>query len=73
MHCYFCPTCTSHIYHHQDLAPDKVIVRTLLLEGGNDLEVGAEIFPEGILPWARDLKKALDPPSSKNTTIVNGV
>ncbi|TKA71267.1 hypothetical protein B0A55_07340 [Friedmanniomyces simplex] len=32
--CYFCPTCTSHVYHHQDAMPGKVIVRTLLLKGG---------------------------------------
>jgi hypothetical protein len=39
--------------------PEKVIVRTLLLEGGNDLEAGGEIFAEGALSWAQDLKKAL--------------
>jgi hypothetical protein len=59
VHCYFCPKCTSHIYHHQDAMPEKVIVRTLLLEGGNDLEAGGEIFAEGALSWAQDLKKAL--------------
>lgn len=39
--------------------PDKVIVRTLLLEGGNDLETGGEIFSEGKLEWVQDLAKAL--------------
>ena len=28
VHCYFCRTCTSHIYNHQDVMPDKIIVRT---------------------------------------------
>ena len=40
--------------------PDKVIVRTLLLEGGNDLEAGGEIFPEGKLKWADDLRNSLN-------------
>ncbi|KAJ4314667.1 hypothetical protein N0V94_006348 [Neodidymelliopsis sp. IMI 364377] len=44
---------------HIDAMPEKVIVRTLLLEGGNDLEAGGEIFAEGALSWAQDLKKAL--------------
>jgi hypothetical protein len=75
VHCYFCPTCTSHIYHHQDVAPENIIVRTLLLEGGNDLDVGGEIFPEGMLSWADDLRNALDPAPVKmaKTNGVNGV
>ncbi|KAB2571892.1 hypothetical protein BFW01_g8175 [Lasiodiplodia theobromae] len=72
--CFFCPTCTSHIYHHQDAMPEKVIVRTLLLEGGNDLEAGGEIFPEGKLKWVQDLKESLEPvPSKKAANGVNGV
>ncbi|KAL1633111.1 hypothetical protein SLS58_011220 [Diplodia intermedia] len=72
--CYFCPTCTSHIYHHQDAMPEKVIVRTLLLEGGNDLEAGGEIFPEGKLKWVQDLKESLDPiPTKKATNEESGV
>jgi hypothetical protein len=39
--------------------PDKIIVRTLLLEGGNDLPAGGEIFQEGRLKWTEDLKKSL--------------
>lgn len=57
--CFFCPTCTSHIYHHQDAMPDKIIVRTLLLEGGNELPAGGEIFTEGKLAWTEDLKRSL--------------
>lgn len=72
--CYFCPRCTSHVYHQQDAMPEKVIVRTLLLEGGNELEAGGEIFAEGALGWARDLEKALDQPAPvKSATKRNGV
>lgn len=57
--CYFCPTCTSHIYHHQDAMPDKFIVRTLLLEGGSDMPATGEIFPEGRLSWVQELQQSL--------------
>ncbi|KAI5363540.1 putative CENP-V/GFA domain, Mss4-like superfamily protein [Septoria linicola] len=56
--CYFCPTCTSHIYHYQDAMPDKVIVRTLLLDGGDQMPATAEIFAEGRLGWVKDLQDA---------------
>lgn len=39
--------------------PDKIIVRTLLLEGGNELPAGGEIFTEGKLAWTEDLKRSL--------------
>lgn len=38
---------------------DKIIVRTLLLDGGNTLSAGGEIFPEGKLSWAEDLRQSL--------------
>ncbi|KAI7355122.1 hypothetical protein KC320_g2992 [Hortaea werneckii] len=57
--CYFCPTCTSHVYHHQEVMPEKVIVRTLLLEGGSDMPATGEIFPEGKLAWVRDLRESM--------------
>lgn len=47
--------------------PEKVIVRTLLLDGGNQLKKGAEIFEEGQLGWVRDLDEALSAPSKKLT------
>ena len=72
--CFFCSSCTSHIYHHQDAMPDKIIVRTLLLDGGNELETGGEIFPEGRLKWVKDLQENL-PVSTKGvkSNTVNGV
>lgn len=57
--CYFCGNCTSHVYHEQAAMPGKVIVRTLLLEGGEDLGVDAEIFREGRLEWVGDLERSL--------------
>lgn len=38
---------------------EKIIVRTILLDGGRDLTVGGEIFGEGRLGWVGDLGKVL--------------
>ncbi|KAF2018282.1 dabb-domain-containing protein [Aaosphaeria arxii CBS 175.79] len=57
--CYFCKTCTSHIYHHQDVMPEKVIVRTLLLDGGEKMPATGEIFAEGKLGWVQEIKNSL--------------
>lgn len=74
VNCFFCSTCTSHIYHAQAAMPGKVIVRTMLLEGAEDWEVGGEIFAEGRLPWVRDLKGALkECEAEKKVNGVNGV
>ncbi|KAF2719002.1 hypothetical protein K431DRAFT_287177 [Polychaeton citri CBS 116435] len=62
--CFFCGNCTSHIYHHQDAMPDKVIVRTLLLDGGQQMPATGEIFAEGRLSWVQDLHANLTPASS---------
>lgn len=40
--------------------PGKVIVRTLLLEGGEKMPATAEIFPEGRLAWVRELEESLE-------------
>lgn len=57
--CWFCGNCTSHVYHEQAAMPGKVIVRTLLLDGGEDFAVDGEIFREGRLDWAGDLERSL--------------
>lgn len=57
--CFYCGNCTSHIYHHQAAMPDKVIVRTLLLDGGAQLPATGEIFAEGRLGWVKDLQQTL--------------
>jgi hypothetical protein len=57
--CYHCPNCTSHVYHHQMIMGDKIIVRTLLLDGGDKMGLQGEIFGEGRLGWVDNLAKAL--------------
>ena len=57
--CYHCGNCTSHIYHQQMIAPDKIIVRTMLLDGGDKMGVGGEIFAEGSLGWIKNIGDAL--------------
>merc|ERR1712014_409860 len=44
VNCYYCPHCTSHIYHHQEvMGPDTIIARTALLpEARKKFGVGAE-------------------------------
>ncbi|KAI4642028.1 uncharacterized protein J4E79_011554 [Alternaria viburni] len=42
-----------------DVMPDKIIVRTLLLEGGEDMPATAEIFGEGRLAWVQELSKQI--------------
>ena len=39
--------------------PDKIIIRTLLLEGGDRMPATAEIFGEGRLAWVQELKTTL--------------
>lgn len=59
VHCNHCSYCTSHVYHHQEVMGDQIIVRTILLDGGKELKVGGEIFGEGRLGWVDDLKGSL--------------
>lgn len=59
VHCYHCANCTSHVYHHQEVMGEQIIVRTILLEGGKGMGVGGEIFGEGRLGWVDDLKRSL--------------
>jgi hypothetical protein len=39
--------------------PDKIIVRTLLLNGGPEMPATAEIFGEGRLNWVKELQENL--------------
>ncbi|KAF7184595.1 hypothetical protein CNMCM7691_005779 [Aspergillus felis] len=59
VHCYFCARCTSHIYHHQAVMGDRIIVRTILLDGGQRMLPGGEIFAEGKLSWVDQLGEEL--------------
>ncbi|PMD24367.1 hypothetical protein NA56DRAFT_567320, partial [Hyaloscypha hepaticicola] len=57
--CFYCGNCTSHIYHHQAVMPDKIIIRTLLLNGGPEMPATGEIFGEGRLSWVEELQENL--------------
>merc|ERR1711915_800795 len=53
VNCYYCPKCTTHIYHHQEvMGPDTIIARTALLpEGRQKFNVGAEIYGKAKMSW----------------------
>ncbi|CAD6568087.1 MAG: hypothetical protein ASARMPREDX12_001062 [Alectoria sarmentosa] len=55
VNCYYCPNCTSHIYHHQTVLGPKIVVRTGLLQGTADFPVAAEIFGKDRLHWQPEL------------------
>ena len=38
---------------------DNIIIRTILLDGGQQMQPGGEIFAEGKLPWVDALQGAL--------------
>ncbi len=46
VHCYYCPNCTTHIYHEQTALGDKVIARTSLLDsdGSKGFKPAVEIY-----------------------------
>ncbi|EEP76824.1 predicted protein [Uncinocarpus reesii 1704] len=51
VHCFFCPTCSTHIYHHQTALGPKYIIRTAALAGSKEWPVGAEIYCKDNLKW----------------------
>ncbi|KAK5017024.1 Mss4-like protein [Cryomyces antarcticus] len=67
VNCYYCPNCTSHIYHHQTvMGPDTVIVRTALLpQAVKDFQPSAEIFGRAKMSWEKEVAQTFDtlPPS----------
>ena len=67
VHCYYCPKCTTHIYHHQEvMGPDTIIARTgVLPEGRKKFPVGAEIYGKDKLGWEKEIAQTFDvlPPS----------
>jgi len=65
VNCYYCPNCTSHVYHHQTVMGDKIIARTILLDQGKSLKPGAEIYGKARLPWEKEVAQTFDtmPPS----------
>ncbi|PSN65141.1 hypothetical protein BS50DRAFT_52019 [Corynespora cassiicola Philippines] len=67
VHCYFCPNCTAHVYHQQEvMGPDSIVLRTgLLTEGIKNFKPAAEIFGKAKLPWEKEVATTFDtmPPS----------
>ncbi|CAG8953192.1 hypothetical protein HYFRA_00003393 [Hymenoscyphus fraxineus] len=58
--CYFCPNCTSHAYHHQEIMGNNIVVRTMLLESARSMPPGAEIFGKARLPWVKEVAQTFD-------------
>ncbi|KAK0251070.1 hypothetical protein LTR91_005727 [Friedmanniomyces endolithicus] len=67
VNCYYCPKCTTHIYHHQEImGPDTIVVRTALLaEARKNFDVGAEIYGKDKMKWEKEIAHTFDvlPPS----------
>jgi hypothetical protein len=51
VHCFFCPNCSTHIYHHQTVAGPKYVIRTASLEGAKDWPVSLEIYGKDTAKW----------------------
>jgi len=62
VNCYYCPNCTTHVYHHQTvMGPDTIILRTGLLPAGRkSFPVGAEIFGKDKLSWEKEIATTFD-------------
>ncbi|KAJ9636252.1 hypothetical protein H2201_006230 [Coniosporium apollinis] len=58
VHCYYCPNCTTHPYHHQTaLGDDKIVLRTVLLtpEGTTEFQPAAEVFGKAKMSWEKEV------------------
>lgn len=65
VHCYYCPNCTTHVYHHQTVMGDKVIARTGLLQGASGFKPAAEIYGKAKWTWEPKITQTFEllPPS----------
>ncbi|CZS99423.1 related to DUF636 domain protein [Rhynchosporium agropyri] len=65
VNCYYCPNCTSHVYHHQEVMGNDIVVRTGLLSSAKELKPGAEIYGKARSPWVKEVAQTFDtmPPS----------
>ncbi|KAF1916456.1 Mss4-like protein [Ampelomyces quisqualis] len=68
VHCYYCKTCTTHVYHKQDVMPDNIVLRTILLHDGGlgaGLKPAAEIYGKARLGWEKEVAQTFEttPPS----------
>ncbi|KAI9808069.1 MAG: hypothetical protein M1826_004366 [Phylliscum demangeonii] len=56
VHCFYCPNCTSHAYHHQTvMGPDRYVVRTGLLHGAELWAPVAEVYGKDRAKWMPEL------------------
>ncbi|KAB2574579.1 putative duf636 domain protein [Lasiodiplodia theobromae] len=61
VHCYYCPNCTTHPYHHQTaLGDDKIILRTGLLDESKSFKPAAEIFGKAKLAWEKEVAQTFE-------------
>ncbi|KAK2756112.1 hypothetical protein FQN54_005520 [Arachnomyces sp. PD_36] len=51
VHCYYCPNCTTHVYHHQTVAGDVYVVRTSIFEGSEKWDSTFEIYTGEKYHW----------------------
>ncbi|KAI9672385.1 MAG: hypothetical protein M1817_003407 [Caeruleum heppii] len=65
VHCYYCPNCTTHPYHHQEVMGDKYVVRTILLDGAKTFKPSAEVYGKDRMAWEPEVATTFDtmPPS----------
>ncbi|KAF2422088.1 hypothetical protein EJ08DRAFT_487322 [Tothia fuscella] len=65
VNCYYCPNCTTHAYHHQEVMGDKVILRTALLEKAGSFEPAAEVYGKDRYKWEKEVATTFNvmPPS----------
>jgi hypothetical protein len=67
VNCYYCPHCTTHIYHHQEvMGPDTIIARTgIPADARKNFPVAAEIYGKDKLNWEPKIAETFDvlPPS----------
>lgn len=61
VHCNYCPNCTTHVYHLQEvMGGDKIVVRTIVLKGGKDFKPSAEIFGKAKMSWEPEVATTFD-------------
>lgn len=57
--CSYCSNCTSHPFHHQEvMGPDKLVVRTIFLNGAKDFKAAAELYGKDRLSWQKEIDGA---------------
>lgn len=58
---FFCATCTAHPYHHQMvMGPDKLVLRTSLLEEARGWKPAVAIYGKDKPDWLPEVTKTMD-------------